>query len=220
MTSNNDIITFCILIRENPRKCAHMYQIFKKHPYIKFFPALYWKTNFKKAVNLFLDLELELTHKTMSMGAFCIWMSNIRLWIKCLKDFPDKNYFIILEDDVLLPNNFIKLVKKYYIDNGLVDKVGGIMLCPKKKFNCIGTLYTRKHLETILDHIKENPINEVLDVYLIQRHKLIKRLLPNIVDYNKFIESVRTQSNSFKHVVKVRQFIEKVRKFRLKNKDE
>jgi hypothetical protein len=216
----SNIETFCILLRENSNKCAYMQEVYKKHSYIKFFPAFYWKTNFEKAVNLFINLDLKLTHETMSMGAFCIWMSNIKLWITCLKDYSDKDYFIILEDDVVLPNNFISLVKKYYIDNGLADKYGGIMLCPQKKFNCIGTLYTKKQLEKILDHIKTHPISEVLDVYLIQRHRLIYRLLPNIVDYNRHIESVRTASNNFKRLVKVRQLIERVRKHRLKNKDE
>ena len=38
------------------------------------------------------------------------------------KNYPNKKYFIILEDDVILPNNFIKLVKKYYINSGIIDK--------------------------------------------------------------------------------------------------
>ena len=196
----NDIMTLCILLKEDKFKCGHMLQVFKKHPYIKFFPAIYWKTNIKKAIKLYLELGLNLKKKDMMLGSFCIWMSNIKLWLTCLKDYPNKKYFIVLEDDVILPNNFINLIKKYYIKTGIIDKAGAVMLCPGKKMNCIGTMYTQKRIKEILDYIQKYPITGPFDVFLISQHKFIKRysLIPNLVYYNKNIKSQRHLSFEYK----------------------
>lgn len=207
----DNIITLCILLKEDKHKCSHMMGVFKKHPYIKFFPAIYWKTNMKKAINLYLNLGLNLKKKNMMLGSFCIWMSNIKLWLTCLKNYPNKKYFIVLEDDVILPSNFIKLIKKYYINTGIINKVGAVMLCPRKTMNCIGTLYTRNQIEHILDYIQRYPITGPLDVFLIEHNDFIKRypMIPNLVYYNKNIKSQRHLSFEYKKKKNLYELINK-----------
>ena len=54
------IVTLCILLKEDNSKVNYMNYVFKKHKYIKFFPAIYWKTNIQKAIDLFLEYDLKL----------------------------------------------------------------------------------------------------------------------------------------------------------------
>ena len=180
----NSIITLCILLKEIKSKVNYMSYVSKKHKYIKFFPAIYWKTNIQKAIDLFSDYNLTLKCY-LSQGAFCIWLTNILLWSKCLKQFPNKKYFIIMEDDVILPNRFLNLVNRLYIKTGIVDKVGAVMLFPKKPINCVATLYTRKQLKNILKTVFLFGITNRMDDYLIKDFKFVKKPRINLASIIK-----------------------------------
>ena len=206
----NKIVTLCILLKEEKSKVNYMNSVFNRHKYIKFFPAIYWKTNVQKAINLFLEYDLKLKCH-LSQGAFCIWMTNIQLWIRCLKKFPKKKYFIILEDDVILPNKFLKLVNKLYIKTGIVDKVGAIMLYPKKPINCVATLYTSKQLKKILKIVFLFGITNRMDDYLVKDFKFIKKPNINLAKYNRKIKSRRETSEKNRKLKNIKDLISEAR---------
>lgn len=211
------IVTLCILLKEDNSKVNYMNYVFKKHKYIKFFPAIYWKTNIQKAINLFLEYNLKLKCY-LSQGAFCIWLTNIQLWMRCLKKFPRKKYFIILEDDIILPNQFLKFVNNLYIKTGIVDKVGAVMLYPKKPINCVATLYTRKQIKKILHAVFSNGITNRLDDYLIVDKKFVKRPNINLANYNRKIKSRRVTSEKNKHLKNIKVLISEARIKKLEKK--
>ena len=88
------------------------------------------------------------------------------------------------------------------------------MLCPRKTMNCIGTMYTRKQIENILDYIQKYPITGPFDVFLISQRKFIKRysLIPNLVYYNKNIKSQRHLSFEYKKKKKLYELINEEKK--------
>ena len=211
----NKIVTLCILLKEEKSKVNYMNSVFNRNKYIKFFPAIYWKTNIQKAIDLFLEYDLKLKCY-LSQGAFCIWMTNIQLWMRCLKKFPKKKYFIILEDDVILPNKFLKLVNKLYIKTGIVDKVGAIMLYPKKPINCVATLYTRKQLKKILKIVFLFGITNKMDDYLVKDFKFIKKPNINLANYNRKIKSRRETSEKN---IKLKNIKDLISEARIKKKE-
>ena len=144
-------------------------------------------------------------------------MSNIKLWITCLKNYPNKKYFIILEDDVILPDNFINLIKKYYINTGIIDKAGAVMLCPGKEDELYWNNVYKKRIKEILDYIQKYPITGPFDVFLISQHKFIKRYssIPNLVYYNKNIKSQRHLSFEYKKKEKLFKLINHEKKMQI-----
>ena len=182
------------LLYESEDKINNVFKIIKKHPYINIFRSIHWSRN-NDIINFFNYNKLNIFNKKLLSGEYAIWVTYIQCFQKLLNLDSKYKYFIILEDDVILPDNFLELVFKYYLSNKYLDIFGGIKL----GHNLVGSIYTRDKIIQILNYIQNNPIEKAIDQQL-SNNDLINEPTTHIVDYNKKILSERIESKKVKNI--------------------
>lgn len=181
------------LLYESEEKVNNIFNILRKHPYINIYKSLHWE-NKKEILKFLKKNKIIIKNKKLLLGEYAIWVTYIKCFRKLLKLDKKYKYFIVLEDDVIIPNNFLELIYKYYISNNYINIFGSIKLGNY----LVGSIYNRSKLEKILFYLENHPIRFPIDLQLMY-NDLLNEPSIKLVDYIKEIKSERIKSKKVKN---------------------
>ena len=182
-----------LLLQQSPEKVDHVRKIIKRHPYFNIIPSIHWKTNLEEAINIFKVNNIKLKYNIDYLGELAIWGSYINAFIHFLKTDKKYEYFVLLEDDVIIKSNFRQLINNHYILSNYIRRVGASRLGQY----LVGSMYRRDYIKTILLFIQKQGMIGPIDLQLM-KYNYLKPFTLRVVDYNKNIKSERLESLKFR----------------------
>jgi len=182
-----------LLLQQSQEKVNHIRKVTKRHPYFNIIPSIHWKNDLEKAINIFKVNDIKLKYNIDYIGELAIWGSYINAFMHFLKTSKKYQYFVLLEDDVIIQSNFRKLINNHYILSGYIKRVGAARLGQY----LVGSIYKRDYIKTILLFIKKYGMLGPIDLQLI-KYNYLKPYTLCVVDYNKSIRSERLESIKLK----------------------
>lgn len=202
----DNTLFFVNLLHTNIDKVRHCKNLKKKFPFIKILKSIHWReiSKIKKTLKQFKVKSLTKkrydtrNYKNLKIKYWCrseiaIWATYLKTFNICLKTNKKYKYFVIFEDDVMLHKNFLKYLNKYYIENKLIDKEGGIRLGR----NLVGSIFTREQIKKIFYFVQKYGIFKAIDDQLIE-HNILKKFTVKLVEYNRNIKSEQKSSRFYK----------------------
>lgn len=185
-----------ILVKESEQKKNHYLKLKEKNSYLDKFKAIYWKNNLKEAKQIFSNNRIRIGNNGIKrVGVYCIWASNIKLWLQFLRNpkYKKYKYLVVLEDDVIIKDNFRQKIQKKIINSGLLKRNGAILLTNLGHATFLGVIYKRSYIKKILQYLRSYGIRRPIDIQMLG-HKIVKRKGINFIDYNRKIKSERRKS--------------------------
>lgn len=175
--NTNKIRTFCINLERRPdRKEAMESQLLKENIPFEIFPAVDGKQILDD------DKRLEMFDKNVSRGAIGCSLSHIELWIKLLNE-PEIDTYLIMEDDLVLGNNFndkldtlLRSMNDKYLPS-LIFLHYHMMKNIQEKLHNFYNHMSDKY--SVIETLKSNNCMGGTGLYLVNK-KFVKEFLPYI----------------------------------------
>jgi len=189
---DNNLKTYVINLKNRPEKLKYMETQLKKHNLqYEIFEAINGnQLNVKQLEDLNIINETrakQYMHRSLRRGEYGCALSHIMIWLKLLKTNSDIKYFLILEDDAYLVNNFKQKLKKTLED--LNDKNWDVLYLNENCYKHFGLSCNGDDFSEMT--IIPNRVGYGLYGYVINKNfiqKCIKSLFPIYYAVDVFID--------------------------------